>query len=92
MGNSQKNDQKLISTVWLGVNDEWSSLMKEKLSRLSEEWIVPSIKCLDRFSQKEHKKFRNQVKLILKKKIREDQYEELFKRSQVFLQIHFNQL
>ncbi|CAD8179594.1 unnamed protein product [Paramecium octaurelia] len=85
MGNSQKNNQKLISTAWLGVNDEWSSLMKEKLSRLSEEWVVPTIKCLDRFSQKEQKKFRNQVKLILGKKMKEDKYEELFSKSQEFL-------
>ncbi|CAK65506.1 unnamed protein product (macronuclear) [Paramecium tetraurelia] len=85
MGNSQKNNQKLISTAWLGVNDEWSSIMKEKLSRLSEEWVVPSIKCLDRFSSRDQTKFRNQVKLILTKQMKEDKYEELFNKSQVFL-------
>ncbi|CAK57155.1 unnamed protein product (macronuclear) [Paramecium tetraurelia] len=64
MGNSQKNDSKLISTVWLGVNDDWTSIMKERLSRISEEWAVPSIKCLDRFVYNEQKKFRHKIKLI----------------------------
>ncbi|CAD8108496.1 unnamed protein product [Paramecium primaurelia] len=85
MGNSQKNDEKLISTVWLGVNDDWTSIMKEKLSRISEEWSVPLIKCLDRFVQKEQKNFRHKMKLILTKTMKDEQYDKLFQQSFVFL-------
>ncbi|CAD8119682.1 unnamed protein product [Paramecium sonneborni] len=85
MGNSQKNDQKLISTVWLGVNDDWPSIMKEKLSRISEEWSTPLLLSLNRFSFKEQNKFRNKIKAILTQKIKNEQYDELIQQSQIFL-------
>ncbi|CAD8124320.1 unnamed protein product [Paramecium sonneborni] len=92
MGNAQKNDQKLISTIWLGVNDDWTSIIKEKLSRISEDWATSLFKCLQRFSNKEQNKFRSKIKLILIEKLKDDQYDELQQQSQIFLQIHFNLL
>ncbi|CAD8127240.1 unnamed protein product [Paramecium sonneborni] len=89
MGNSQqKNDDKLISTVWLGVNNDWKSLMKDRLSRLDEEWVSTITKCLVKHSTNEQQRFRNKIKQVLSQPLKEDQMKlqsEEFLKNNEFL-------
>ncbi|CAD8193907.1 unnamed protein product [Paramecium octaurelia] len=86
MGNSQqKNDEKLISTVWLGVNNDWKALMKDRLSRLEEEWVMSMIKCLAKHSPQEQKLFRSEIKQVLSDTMKEDKMKKIVQQSEEFL-------
>ncbi|CAK67696.1 unnamed protein product (macronuclear) [Paramecium tetraurelia] len=94
MGNSQqKNDEKLISTVWLGVNvmiiimlqNDWKALMKDRLSRLEEEWVMSMIKCLAKHSPQEQNRFRQKIKQVLSETMKEDRMKQIVQQSEEFL-------
>ncbi|CAD8070457.1 unnamed protein product [Paramecium primaurelia] len=86
MGNSQqKNDDKLISTVWLGVNNDWKAQMKDRLSRLEEQWVISMIKCLAKHSPQEQNRFRHKIKQVLNESLKQEEMKKIQQQSEEFL-------
>jgi len=44
------------------LQNDWKALMKDRLSRLEEEWVISMIKCLGKHSPQEQNRFRNKIK------------------------------